>query len=135
MHLMNVKQLADWLNTSDIDELSLTSPQGHVRLQRGATVPAGILQEATAFVPPSHEASVTLKAQGLGVFLHSHPQRKHSFAQAGDPVILGQCLGLLQVGALLIPVISHCHGVMDAYLQAHGSTVGYGTPLLTIQPV
>jgi acetyl-CoA carboxylase biotin carboxyl carrier protein len=135
MHHLNVKELAAWLEASDLDELALTGPQVHIRLQRAASAPAPLPAKNPAgevAAPIRHEE---LKSPGLGIFLHSAPLRSHRFVQTGDAVAPGQCVGLLQIGGLLTPVRAGCHGVMVAYLQPHGSTVGYGTPLLSIDPL
>jgi len=79
--------------------------------------------------------SRVVKTPGLGIFLQAHPMRSNPFAQVGELVKQGQCLGLLQVGSLLMPVPAPCDGVMETYTLASGSTVGYGTPVLTLQTI
>jgi acetyl-CoA carboxylase biotin carboxyl carrier protein len=46
----------------------------------------------------------------------------------------GQTLGLLQIGALLLPVTAPHDGAVVGTLVPHGAAVGYGTPLLQLQP-
>ena len=75
-------------------------------------------------------------ASSVGVFLHRHPLHPlHSaaLAEVGATVRCGQVVGLLQIGALLLPVTSPCAGVVTGLLVEHGATVGYGARLVELQ--
>jgi acetyl-CoA carboxylase biotin carboxyl carrier protein len=130
MHADRFQQLCAWLAATDIDLLELDGPGEHLRLRRnGAQV---------EIVPdtPAHDSPATCavaKAASVGVFLHSHPLRGEPLATPGASVRAGQVLGLLQIGALLLPVTAPQDGVVENVLVALGTTVGYGTPLVELR--
>ena len=79
--------------------------------------------------------SVAATAGSVGVFLHRHPLRDTAIAEAGATVRRGGLVGLLQIGALLLPVTSPCDGVVGAMLLEHGATAGYGARLVELHPL
>jgi acetyl-CoA carboxylase biotin carboxyl carrier protein len=73
-------------------------------------------------------------APSVGVFLDAHPLRSAPFVQPGELVVQGQFIGLLKIGALLLPVRAPCAGTVGTTCIASGTTVGYGRPLRSIRP-
>ena len=130
MKIDEVQQLSAWLAATDIDLLELDGPGEHLCLRRDGArveiVPGDALQDG-----PEQRAVAT--AASVGVFLHGHPLRGETLASPGTVVRAGQVLGLLQVGALLIPVTAPVEGIVQAMLVARGETVGYGTPLVELR--
>ena len=127
-----VQQLADWLAATDIGRLELRGPGQAIRLQRdgaGIVVTLGAPEHPQRCVP-----GVAATAASVGVFLHRHPLHQTALAETGATVACGQVVGLLQIGALLLPVTSPCDGVVAGTLVAHGAAVGYGTRLVELQP-
>jgi acetyl-CoA carboxylase biotin carboxyl carrier protein len=57
-----------------------------------------------------------------------------ALVRPGDPVAGAQVVGLLKLGALLVPVRAPRKAVVDALLAADGSLVGFGDPLLALSP-
>lgn len=141
MMIAELEQLAAWLAGTDIGLLELSTPQGQVRLRRDDAVPENYVREelqghAGAPVPAAAAASspTQVVASSVGVFLHSHPLRGTPLALPGAQVQAGQTVGLLQIGALLLPVPAPQAGVVASMLKAHGSLVGYGTALVELHP-
>jgi len=144
MMIAELQQLAASLAGTDIGLLELRTPHGHVRLRRDGAAPENYLLEelqghagapgplsvATSTVPAMPPAV----ASSVGVFLHHHPLRGTPLAPPGTGVQAGQTVGLLQIGALLLPVAAPQAGVVASMLQAHGSLVGYGTALVELHP-
>ena len=56
-------------------------------------------------------------------------------APPGARVPQGQPLGLLRIGALLLPVPAPHDGRVAGVLDAHGTAVGHGTPLVDLRPL
>ena len=125
------RQLADWLSATDIDRLELRGPGESVCLQRVG----GRVEVAQGEPAPEPVAvpSVAATASSVGVFLHRHPLHHAALAAVGAAVRCGQVVGLLQVGALLLPVMSPSDGVVAGLLVEHGATVGYGSRLVELQ--
>jgi len=130
MKIDDVQQLSAWLAATDIDLLELRGPGEHLCLRRDGArveiVPGDALEDG-----PEQTAVAT--AASLGVFLHGHPLRGETLASPGTPARAGQVLGLLQIGALLLPVTAPAQGIVQAMLVAQGVTVGYGTPLVELR--
>ena len=130
MKIDDVQQLSAWLAATDIDLLELHGPGEHLCLRRDGArveiVPSDALQDG-----PEQRAVAT--AASPGVFLHGHPLRGEPLATPGAVARAGQVLGLLQIGALLLPVTAPAEGVVQAMLVAQDTTVGYGTPLVELR--
>jgi acetyl-CoA carboxylase biotin carboxyl carrier protein len=69
------------------------------------------------------------------VFLHSHPLAAAPLVRIGERVETGQTVGLLKIGALLLPVAAPQVGIVDRIHAADGLAVGYGTPLVDLNPL
>lgn len=127
-----VHQLCSWLTGTDIAWLELRGPGVHLRLHNDGKsvvpVPAGAVLEQ-APVPP-----VQVKAASVGIFLHRHPLHDAPLAAPRQAVAAGQIIGLLRIGALLLPVTAPQGGTCLEHAAAHGSAVGYGTPLIHLAP-
>ncbi|HSV81553.1 MAG TPA: acetyl-CoA carboxylase biotin carboxyl carrier protein subunit [Ramlibacter sp.] len=132
MRADDVEQLSAWLSVTGIDLLELHGPGEHLCLRRSA---AGIESVAGNAAPDGLEALAVATAASVGVFLHGHPLRGEPLASAGTVVRAGQVLGLLRVGALLLPVVAPRGGIVAGMLVADGTAVGYGTPLVELQPL
>jgi acetyl-CoA carboxylase biotin carboxyl carrier protein len=133
-----IRQLGDWLAGTDIAVLELSTPGTRLRLDRG-TPPA---TEARAAAPTTAMASMAtqttassgkaVKAQSVGVFLDTHPLAAEPLAPVGARVAAGQVLGLLRIGALLLPVTAPADAVVGRVLATPGAAVGYGTALFDL---
>jgi len=133
-NIERLRQLADWLVATDIGRLELRGPGESICLQRQDGRIAVVDDDAADEPDAEQAAVVAATATSVGVFLHRHPLRDAVLAEPGASVHRGQVLGLLQIGALLLPVASPCDGVVAAVLVEHGTTAGFGTPVIEIHP-
>jgi acetyl-CoA carboxylase biotin carboxyl carrier protein len=137
--LERLRELAAWLAPTDIGLLELRGPHMQMRLHRDGSALGEVVQvdarddapSTTVEMPPTDTSAIT--ASSVGVFLHRHPLREAPLARPGADVRAGQTLGLLQIGALLLPVTARQDGIVVDMLVAAGATVGYGTPLVELQ--
>jgi len=128
-----VRQLVDWLSETDIARLELRGPGESICLQReGGRI---VVAQDEPALATEDAPSVAATAASVGVFLHRHPLRDAAIAETGTAVRCGQIVGLLQIGALLLPVTSPCDGVVAAMLLEHGATAGYGERLVELHPL
>ena len=134
--LDHVAEIAAWLAATDIDELELTGPDGRLHLSRGnhttATSDQRPHREADAAGPAS-SADVVV-SPSFGTFLHAHPLHEAALVRPGAPVAAEQVVGLLKLGALLVPVRAPRAAIVEAVLAADASLVGFGDPLLALAP-
>jgi acetyl-CoA carboxylase biotin carboxyl carrier protein len=137
MRIDTLQQLSALLDDAGIDLLELRGPGVLLRLGRDAAVaaPARERSVATPDAPEySPSSGVSVNAPAAGVFLHAHPMQSTPLALVGAPVPAGAPIGLLQVGALLLPVWAPRSAVVAGLRVAHGTLVGYGTPLVDLDP-
>ena len=132
MQIDSLQQLSTWLDDAGIGLLELRGPGVLLRLGRDAAEAAAV-GERNAAVPDAW-LGIIVNAPSAGVFLHSHPMQSSPLAPVGAPVKAGAPIGLLQIGALLLPVCAPQAGVITSLRVAHGTVVGYGTPLVDLDP-
>jgi acetyl-CoA carboxylase biotin carboxyl carrier protein len=125
-----VQQLSSWLAATDIDWLELRGPGVRVRLRREGTHVEALPADAAPAQAAARTEAVTVRAPSVGIFLHAHPLHEQPLAAPGLAVHAGQVLGLLRVGALLLPVTAPHRGVVTGHAAADGVAVGYGAPLV-----
>jgi acetyl-CoA carboxylase biotin carboxyl carrier protein len=128
--LDHIEQLSVWLRDTDIGLLELSGPAGAARLLHdGSSVHVVDASDSTPVPAP-----IAVLAPSLGVFLERHPLHDRAIATIGAAIQAGAPLGFLQVGPLLSAVPAPQAGTVTEVLVAHGTVVGYGTPLFELQP-
>lgn len=140
-----IRQLGDWLAGTDIAVLELSTPDTRLRLDRGTaaspTPPARAATPTSATTATAATAGTDraprpagqlVRAQSVGVFLDTHPLAAAPLAPVGARVAAGQVLGLLRIGALLLPVTAPADAVVARVLATPGAAVGYGTALFDL---
>ena len=137
MRIDSLQQLSASLDDAGIGLLELRGPGVLLRLGRDAAdvAPVGEHSVATSDAPTYASSSgTTVNAPAAGIFLHTHPMQSTPLAPVGAPVRAGAPVGLLQIGALLLPVTAPRAAVVAGRRVEHGTTVGYGTPLVELAP-
>lgn len=137
MRIDSLRQLSAWLDDAGIGLLELRGPGVLLRLGRDAADVAAAGERSLATPDPSPctpTPCVTVNAPSAGVFLHAHPMQATPLAPLGAQVRPGAPIGLLQIGALLLPVSAPRTAVVSGLRVAHGTVVGYGTPLVDLDP-
>lgn len=107
-------------------QASARAPQHKAALATAAQVPSA----APACLPP---APCQVRAGSVGVVRLCHPLHAQPLAHTGQAVGLGQALALLQIGAVMLPVLAPCAGRVGRVLVQDGQLVGYGAVLLEIE--
>ncbi len=126
--LARIPDLAAWLAAAGLDELGLVGPEGQVRLVRGHHG-AATVESVAADAGPE-----VVTSPGIGHFLSVHPLRVEPIAAPGEPIRAGQPIGLLRVGAMLLPVTASRDGIVARVVAPEGTLVGYGDPLVEFWP-
>jgi len=137
MLIDSLQQLATSLADAGIGLLELRGPGVLLRLGRDAADVAAVVEPSVSTPGPSRSTpstGTTVNAPAAGVFLQAHPMQSTPLAPIGAPVRAGAPVGLLQIGALLLPVPAPRAAVVAGLLVADGVTVGYGTPLVELAP-
>ncbi|MFB9124715.1 acetyl-CoA carboxylase biotin carboxyl carrier protein subunit [Paraburkholderia dipogonis] len=142
-----LRQITSWLAAVGVEFIEISKPGTRVRLtleQAACAADASATQQvvaravsAAANAGGSNSAqsqTVSVSASSAGIFLTMHPARSTPLVEAGAQVKPGDIVGLLQIAQLCVPVTAPIDGVVTRTLAAHGTTVGYGTPLLELSP-
>jgi acetyl-CoA carboxylase biotin carboxyl carrier protein len=130
--LDHVAQLSAWLKDADLALLELRGPGANLRLVNDGASVRVIEGEESLSVDAT---SMTVRAPSPGIFLDRHPLHARAIAFVAADVRAGEPLGFLQVGPLLMAVPAPRAGTVTDVLAAHGTIVGYGAPLLVLQPI
>ncbi len=133
LHDASWDQIAVWLAGTDIEYAEISGPGWQVWMLRET----GYLpQQGWEANPANARAqSVTVAATVAGIFLDRHPLRSAPLAMSGARVRQGDTVGLLQLGAVLAPVVAPADGIVTSVLARPGELVGYGTALVQIDAV
>lgn len=131
MPFAHIDNISTWLAATDIAELELRGPAGHLRLRRDHGGSVTRLAEPLRAEP----YNVVVTAQSVGIFLHRHPLQDAPLVRTGARVNAHQPLGLLKIGMLLLPVAAPVPGVVAGMRVQHGTTVGFGTELVVLHPI
>ena len=112
---------------------SFAAGMAGVRLERCADggfqrteLPAGVRRRRGA-------DGSSIGSPGVGILLHAHPLHEDAAIRGGTRVTVGQVLGFLRIGMLLIPIRSTRDGVFAGALVADGALVGFGTPVFRLE--
>jgi acetyl-CoA carboxylase biotin carboxyl carrier protein len=130
LQISELRQITGWLEMAGIGFIEIGGKGTSVRLTlegNGAADP-----QSTQPVPSVRETHVI--ATSSGVLLTCHPMRSTLIVEPGAAVRQGDVLGLLRIAQLCLPVVAPCDGVVVKWLVEPGTTVGYGTALMTLAP-
>jgi acetyl-CoA carboxylase biotin carboxyl carrier protein len=125
-----LSEIAAAMAAAGVLRLELTGPDVRLVLGRGASAEP-LMVEAEA--PPEAE-TIAVAAPGIGAFLRAHPLHDRPLAAPGDAVGAGQPVAVLQVGALLVPVVAPTAGLIVDGAVEDGTLVGYGDRLFDLLP-
>lgn len=119
-----IKELSALLQETDIELLELEHGSDVIRLRRDTS--------GQIAAPPASAGTFEIPAPSVGIFLRAHPLRTAPIVEPGQSVTVGDPVGLLQIGALLVHVVAPRDGTMLELLADDGAAVGYGTALMRL---
>ncbi|SDI04785.1 Biotin carboxyl carrier protein [Pseudomonas flavescens] len=134
MKIEEIRQLAGWLGDAGLSVIELKRGDESLLLRRSVRSDAGAsLPACTTAAHGAQRLAAVVKASGPGVFFATHPDEAEPFVRSGDEVDSGQLVGMLQVGALFLPVRSEFAGRVREVQVADGQVVGFGQTLLELE--
>jgi acetyl-CoA carboxylase biotin carboxyl carrier protein len=125
----DLAEIAAAMAAAGVARLELAGPEVRLTLERGAAPAA---EDAAA--ADASGAVVGVTAPGVGTFLRAHPLHDRALADSGERAAAGQAIALLQVGALLVPVVAPVGGLIVEAAVEEGTLVGYGDRLFDLVP-
>ncbi len=127
----DLSEIAAAMAAAGVARLDLTGPDIRLVLGRGAGAePLATEVEAETVAAET----IAVAAPGVGTFLRAHPLHDRALAPNGETVGAGQPVAVLQVGALLLPVIAPAAGLVIGAAVDDGTLVGYGDWLFDLLP-
>ena len=138
MELNEIQQLVACLNASGIRHLELNRPGEGVRLKISGSDQlrvANLDGASGTSTPPAASARPVARAESAGIYLAAHPMRHTPFVNIGDTVRKNDIVGLLKTGLIYAPVTSPTDGVVSKIVATNGETIGFGSPVLELEPV
>ena len=126
----DIERLAQILQRSGVASIEIEEEGVSLRLVMEA-------EEQTAASPAYavqiNEGPVVAKADVAGVFVAAHPWRATPFVEPGQAIEAGAIVGLVKIGLVYVPVLSPAAGIVEAIVAEPGTTVGYGTPIVSVR--
>ena len=134
-----VGSLVGMVRGGGISELDVAVGRVSIRL-RGAAAAAAAPTVEVAVVPAGDEAVVTaapehvITAPMIGTFYASPSPGDPPFVEVGDPIEVGQVIGIIEAMKIMNEITADRSGVVSAVLVGNAQPVEYGSPLLRLQP-
>jgi acetyl-CoA carboxylase biotin carboxyl carrier protein len=134
--LATLTQLADWLNTTPLEEVELEQAGLRLRLKKpsvgtalGLALPAPMQPSAPTSAP---EAPTTIKSPMVGTFYRASGPDAAPFVQEGDTVTVGQTIGIIEAMKTMNQITADHAGKVVKILTANGQPVEFGQPLIQL---
>jgi acetyl-CoA carboxylase biotin carboxyl carrier protein len=133
-----VRSLVGMVREGGISELDVAYGRVSIRLRGAAALaPAGAVE--LAVVPASTDAGVAepvpesiISAPMIGTFYASPAPGEPPFVEVGDPVEIGQTVGIIEAMKIMNEITADRAGVVATVLVGNGQPVEYGSPLLRL---
>lgn len=140
MRIDKIRQLAGWMSQAGLSTLEFRQEGFELRLVRPAgplaALPAGSsyapVEEASPALAATQAPKVAAMATLCGHFHACHPAREQTQVSPGQVVNIGDTVGVIAVGSLLLPVTAQQAGIAGDYLIEDGARVEYATPVLAL---
>ncbi len=136
-----VRSLVGMVREGGISELDVAFGRVSIRLRgAGANAPAAAATELT-LLPVAVDAGAAdpapeliISAPMIGTFYASPAPGEPPFVEVGDPVEVGQTVGIIEAMKIMNEIPAECSGVVAEFFAADGQPVEYGQPLLRLEP-
>jgi biotin carboxyl carrier protein len=129
-----IASLAAALEVAGVDGIEIEQGARKVRIVVEHGVLGAVSQVNASQHNPATAHSSAVKAPMAGIFCRDHPAFFTPPSELPREVVLGDTLGFIRVGPVLLPVKASGTGILTQSLAGDGSLVGYGEPLFEIEP-
>ncbi len=134
-----VRSLVGMVREGGISELDVAFGRVSIRLRgAGANAPAAAATEL-ALLPvavdavPNPAPELIISAPMIGTFYGSPAPGEPPFVEVGDPVEVGQTVGIIEAMKIMNEITADRAGTVAAVLVGNGQPVEYGSPLLRLR--
>ena len=132
-----VRSLVGMMRGGSITELDVAFGSVSIRL-RGQHATAGSAAVAvpaiptTDALPPVAAAEHVITAPMIGTFYAAPSPGEPPFVEVGDPIEVGQVVGVIEAMKIMNEIVADATGVVTAILVANAQPVEYGSPLIRL---
>jgi acetyl-CoA carboxylase biotin carboxyl carrier protein len=132
-----VRSLIGMMGGGGITELDLAFGAVSVRLRGGAASAASAISAASAAIAVADAAArgraeEVIAAPMIGTFYASPSPGEPPFVEVGDPVEVGQTIGIIEAMKIMNEIAADRAGIVTAVLVENAQPVEYGSPLLRV---
>jgi acetyl-CoA carboxylase biotin carboxyl carrier protein len=147
MELEELKELINFLRTTDVTEVSIETKDTKIILKRehlAGRMPRPALHvdahEPHPHVPAHVEEDeahrlITITAPLVGTFYRSPSPEAAPFVEVGDRVTKGQVICIIEAMKLMNEIESEADGIVSRVLVENSHPVEYGEPLFLLEPI
>ncbi len=149
MELEELKELINFLKTTDVTEISIETKDTKIRLKRehlaGKASRLAPHPHAEAHETHPHIAAhveedeslrlITITAPLVGTFYRSPSPEAAPFVEVGDRVTKGQVICIIEAMKLMNEIESEADGIVSRVLVENSHPVEYGEPLFLLEPI
>lgn len=130
-----MREIANWLETAGASAIEIETEDGrHLRIVMDEDATPRT-EEGTHEMVPAEPVSLTAaRAPFAGHFLDAHPARDMPAAAQDTAVSVGDVLGFVKIGPLLMAVRAAEAGRLNECSVKAGDLVGYGDTIFSIEP-
>lgn len=129
----DIERLAQILERSGVASIEIEEEGVSLRLVMEAEEPTATSPAYAVQVKSANEGPMIAKADVAGIFVAAHPWRAKPFVEPGQAIEAGAIVGLVKIGLVYVPVLSPAAGIVEAIVAEPGTTVGYGTPIVSVR--
>ena len=135
-----IRSLVGMVREGGISELDVAFGRVSIRLRgAGANAPAATATELTLLpvavdvgaADPAPE--LIISAPMIGTFYGSPAPGEPPFVEVGDPVEVGQTVGIIEAMKIMNEITADRAGTVAAVLVGNGQPVEYGSPLIRLR--
>ncbi len=132
-----VRSLVGMMRGGSITELDVAFGSVSIRLrgQLAAGASAAVVAAATPPAgesPPVAAAEHVITAPMIGTFYAAPSPGEPPFVEVGDPVEVGQVVGVIEAMKIMNEIVADVAGIVTAILVANAQPVEYGFPLMRL---
>jgi acetyl-CoA carboxylase biotin carboxyl carrier protein len=131
-----VQSLATVMRQSDVTELDLELGLVTLRLRRPERhTEAGLsfpIENGLNTAPAAADTDHVITAPMVGTFYAAPTPSASPFVSAGDEIVAGQTIGIIEAMKIMNEIASDRTGVVQELLAENGQPVEYGSPLIRL---
>jgi acetyl-CoA carboxylase biotin carboxyl carrier protein len=131
-----VRALLAQLEGSDVEELDLAWGSAHLHIRRdiGVRLKRSGRSSQLPLAPTKAPERLAIVAPLTGIFYARPSPEEDPFVRVGDPVQVGQVVGLIETMKLFNEVTTDVEGIVDEFAASDGALVEEGETLIYLRP-